>query len=122
MTRLALLLALCLLPGCFISDTSVGVPLPSAYRQLEVGVTTKGEALRLVGAPNAVRRQSAGDLYLYGRVHDYSSRLQLIPFVTIYERTDGQVHSDRLALLFDESGILRGIGLEKEIPVETGDQ
>ena len=118
MTRIALLLVLLLLPGCFIRNTTVGVPLPPAYEQLEVGVTTKGEALALLGAPHTVRRQFDGDMYFYGRVHDYSTRLQLIPFITLYERTDGQIHSDRLVLLFDDAGILQGVGLEKEIPLE----
>ena len=115
--RLALLVCLASLPACFIRNTSVGVPLPSSYERLQVGVTTKAEALTLMGAPDAALRQSDGDLYLYNRSHDYSSRLQLIPFVTFYERTDGQIHTDRLALIFDDTGILRGVGLEKEIPV-----
>jgi hypothetical protein len=118
MIRAAVLLALLALPGCFIRDTSVGIPLPPHYDQLEVGVTTRGEALRIVGAPHTVRRQSDGDLYLYGRVHDYSERLQLIPFITFYERTEGQIYSDRLVLFFDGAGILQGVGVEKEIPTE----
>jgi len=121
-SRLFAALALCLisLPGCFIVDTRIGTPLPLDYERLEVGVTTKAEALAIVGAPDSARRQSDGDLYFYNRTHDYSSRLQLIPFITVYERTDGQVHTDRLALIFDAEGILRGVGIENEIGTEPG--
>ena len=111
-----LILILLALPACFIRDTTVGVALPPEYVRLEVGVTTKSEALAIVGAPRTVRRQYDGDLYIYGRHHDYSSRLQIVPFVTVYERTRGQILSDRLALLFDDAGVLQGIGLEEEIP------
>jgi hypothetical protein len=117
-----LLMCVAVLPGCFIVDTSVGKPLSPDYKRLVVDVTTKAEALDIVGAPDSARRQSDGDIYFYNRTHDYSSRLQLIPFITVYERTDGQISTDRLALIFDTQGILRGIGLEKEIPVDEDDE
>ena len=120
-TGVALLL-ISMLPAastsCSIYDYTSGVALPVAYEQLVIGSTTKAQALRIVGAPRTVRRQTDGDLFFYGREHNYHTRLLIIPYIPIYDRTRGQISTDRLALFFGPHGILKGIGVEREIPVE----
>ncbi|MHC5210511.1 MAG: hypothetical protein ACYTG2_07330 [Planctomycetota bacterium] len=108
-------LAACvLLSACSITHTSAGRPLPGT-EGLEVGRTTKAEALVLLGAPLSVRRQFDGDLLLWTRLEAHGTRLRLVPFLPLYEKSDGRSEQDVLALLFGHDGILAGVGVQRDI-------
>jgi hypothetical protein len=100
--------------GCSITHTTAGRALP-ATGGLSVGRTTKAEALALLGAPVSVRRQFDGDLLLWSRRASYGTRLRLVPFLPLYEESDGHAEEDVLALLFDHAGVLAGFGVQRDI-------
>lgn len=115
---LVLVLLTALLPGCILRRRHVGRPLPddgALQAALVIGTSTKAQALHLLGAPHAVRRQFDGDLLLWQRLFEQSESLVLIPLITFYLETEGSSRSDRLALLFDHAGVLSGVGLERDI-------
>jgi outer membrane protein assembly factor BamE (lipoprotein component of BamABCDE complex) len=100
--------------GCSITHTTAGRELP-ATSALEPGRTTKAQALVLLGAPLSVRRQFDGDLLLWSRREAHGTRLSLVPFLPLYERSDGHAEEDVLALLFDHDGVLVGFGVQRDI-------
>jgi hypothetical protein len=89
-------------------------PLP-ATGGLVVGRTTKAEALAMLGAPLSVRRQFDGDLLLWSRREVHGTRLRLVPFLPLYEDSEGHAEDDVLALLFGHDGILAGFGVQRDI-------
>ena len=113
---IALFLLAALSSACSVTHNRFGQPLPNELQLagLEIGVTTKAEALARLGAPVSLRRQFDGELFVWRRSESHSSRLLLIPLFPIYETAKGRGGSDRLALLFDQEGILSGIGLSLE--------
>jgi hypothetical protein len=112
---LALLAAsLALLPGCYITDTLEGRPLPDTSA-LQVGLTTKAQALSLLGPPLSVRRQFDGDLLSWRRTASHSETLRLVPLLPLYEHTEGHADADILTLLFDRQGVLAGAGTQCDI-------
>ncbi|GJM22456.1 MAG: hypothetical protein DHS20C15_23710 [Planctomycetota bacterium] len=116
--RRALLFAACFagLGACAIEHRIAGRALPSASElsALQPGVSTLPDALELLGAPASLRRTFSGDLYVWRRSESHSSRLLLIPLFAIYENSQGEGGSDRLALLFDTQGVLLSFGLREE--------
>lgn len=120
MTRTLLvpaLLALLALPACSLSTTEIGRPLPEP-RGLEIGRTTKAEALARLGPPHVARRQFDGDLYSWQRTVVKSRELVVLPvYVRAFHYADKRSRRDDLSLLFDREGVLRGIGRR----LETGD-
>ncbi|NNL64944.1 MAG: hypothetical protein HKP30_01750 [Myxococcales bacterium] len=107
-----------LLSGCAISYTEVGGPVPTPDG-LEVGVTTKAEALARLGPPRIVRRQFDGDLYSWRRTQARRRSLTLLPvYVRAFFYSSGESRRDDLSLLFDASGVLRGVGLRLETSAE----
>ena len=114
-SRLMLVLsATVALGACSISHTTMGGALP-ATEGLRIGQTTKAEALALLGAPLSVRRQFDGDMLFWSRREEHGIRLRLVPFLPIYERSDGHAEEDVLALLFDHDGVLVGFGVQRDI-------
>ena len=111
-------LAALILPGCFIFHSTSGQPMSFEQPELEIGLTTKAEALAILGPPRSIRRQFDGDLFFYSLDDDSSARLLLIPFVPLYSRTRGTSRRDSLALLFDKHGVLSGVGVQRDIPVD----
>lgn len=113
MSRALLLLAALALPACAIRDSRSG-GLPPDASALVVGRTTKAEALALLGPPHVVRRQFDGDLLVWRADRAHSERLLLVPFVPLYEDFEGEARTDLLALLFDRSGVLAGVGQRRD--------
>ena len=112
---LAVALALWPAGGCTIVHQSSGGPVPDARATLTVGVSSKAQALAALGPPFSVRRQFDGDLLLWRRDDSRSRRLLLVPFIPIYEHSEGHAETDELALLFDRAGVLSGIGERRDI-------
>ncbi len=114
MRRLAAVAVAALLSGCSLVYTEVGVPVP-AGDGLEVGRTTKAEALEALGPPRLVRRQFDGELYTWRRTKSRRRSLTLIPiYVRAFHYSDAESQRDDLSLLFDRDGVLRGIGRRLE--------
>jgi hypothetical protein len=109
-----LLVAALGLPGCALVYTEVGVPVPEADG-LEVGRTTKPEALALLGPPRLVQRQFDGDLYTWRRVKGTSRSLKLFPvYLDLFFYANTRSLRDDFSLLFDRDGVLRGMGVRLE--------
>lgn len=115
MSRRTALLALSLLSGCALTFTEVGAPVPGS-EGLEIGRSTKAEVLDTLGPPRLVRRQFDGDLYTWRRTRSRRRSLTLLPvYVKAFHYSDLEWRRDDLSLLFDREGVLRGIGLRREI-------
>ena len=102
------------LTGCYITDTLEGRPLPDTSA-LQVGSTTKAQALSLLGPPLSVRRQFDGDLLIWRRTASSVETLRLVPLLPLYEHTEGHADADILTLLFDRQGVLAGAGTQCDI-------
>jgi hypothetical protein len=123
-TLCALAVTVLLTAGCVQFRRNIGQPLPSddeLQTRLEVGSTTKAETLAWLGAPLSLRRQHDGDLLIWDRAHEWSDTLILVPLVTVYYRTVGEARWDRLALLFDHDGVLKGVGINRDIDPQAPD-
>lgn len=105
--------------GCTITHSEVGRPLTTELQSLVVGQTTKGDAFQLLGAPHSIRRQFDGDLLLWMRWEADGDSLLLLPLVNIYFQSHDESRADRLALLFDQNGLLSAIGEERALPGAT---
>lgn len=120
MKRAASLLLLGLLSGCSFAYVEIGVPVPEATG-LEIGRSTKADALEALGPPRLVRRQFDGDLYTWRRTKRRTRSLTILPvYVQAFFYSDGDSRRDDLSLLFDREGVLQGIGRRLETE-EDGD-
>ena len=110
MKRLATLIALGLFSGCSLTYTEIGTAVPGP-EGLEIGRTTKANALELLGPPRLVRRQFDGELYTWRRTKRHRRSLTILPiFVRAFHYSHGESRRDDLSLLFDPDGVLRGVG------------
>ena len=67
------------------------------------------------GPGTAACRQFDGDLYTWRRTKSRRRSLTLLPiYVRAFHYSDGESHRDDLSLLFDEEGVLRGVGRRLE--------
>jgi len=107
----ALLLAL---PACTLIRREEGRPVPAELPTLRPGVTTKVQALALLGAPETIERQFDGDLLTWRWRLARSRSLLLFPVLTLVSLEDGQDGEDRLTLLFDRRGVLTGQGVSRD--------
>lgn len=120
MRGIAGLLALLSLAGCSWTYTEIGTALPESDG-LEIGRTTKPEALAVLGPPHLVRRQFDGDLYTWRRTTSRNRSFTLLPvYVKLFHYSNGESRRDDLSLLFDREGVLRGAGTRLESE-EDGD-
>lgn len=113
----AVVTSLVLLDGCTIARWYSGVPLRSDPAVLVKGESTKTDVLQLFGVPTQIMHQSDGDafLYTYNR-WNYSSLTLAEPFTgqRVFTYTRGFNNRDLLVVLFDYSGVVRGVAVERE--------
>ena len=103
-----------LLSGCAITHLEVGTWLPPIH-ELEVGATTREQALALLGPPRLVRRQFDGELYTWRILRGETRSIAILPvFVRLFFWQESQLLRDDVALLFDRSGVLRAVGVRRE--------
>ncbi len=113
----AVLLALAL-AACSFTYTRVGDEIPETAG-LEIGATTREDALERLGAPLFTRHQFDGELYVWRRERGRARSIAVLPiFVRLFFWEETQLFRDEVALLFDREGILRGIGRR----LETGEE
>ncbi|MGQ9590835.1 MAG: hypothetical protein ACUVYA_11130 [Planctomycetota bacterium] len=108
-----------LLAGCHLDVVRyrLGAPIDrEAYERLEVGRTTRAEAVSALGAPDKLEWKSGDDYlsYLYGDRLALSLRFQFPPFRSVfgYQHTflrlsEASDDLDAAELVFDEDGVLR---------------
>ncbi len=111
MKRVALLLAVLLTPGCFLSRTYVNAPIEEAsIAQLRPGQTTAAQVVALLGAPTEVVQLGRRSAYRYE--HDQQKRAGLFLIVVVFSNNDNQ--ADRTWVFFDENDVLSHVGTTLE--------
>lgn len=104
-------------PGCTIARYYSGVPPRAEASVLVEGESTKSDVLRVFGPPTQITHQTDGDafVYAYDRIN-FSS-------ITLQEPITGQRvftyrrefdNRDRLIVLFDFGGVVRGVAAEHQ--------
>ena len=113
----AVVAGLVLLDGCTIARWYSGVPLRADPAVLVKGESTKGDVLEIFGAPTQIMHQTDGDAFLYAYNRWNYSSLTLAEPITgqrVFTYTRGFNNRDRLVVLFDYFGVVRGIAVEHE--------
>lgn len=119
----ACLVAATLASGCTVARYYQDVPLRGDPSVLVEGESTKSDVLRLFGPPQQIQHQTNGDtfVYAYERTNYSSLRLQdpitRINWFTYIRQLDNH---DRLVVLFDFAGVVRGVAVDhhtQEMPV-----
>jgi outer membrane protein assembly factor BamE (lipoprotein component of BamABCDE complex) len=108
------LACLLLLPACAIVHSEIGTAVPEVDG-LQVGVTTREQALAALGPPRLVRRQFDGELYTWRTLRGDSRSITVLPvFVRLFYWQDARLLRDDVTLMFDEGGVLRAVGRRLE--------
>lgn len=122
--RLACVVALALLStGCTVARYYNGVPLRGDPAVVVEGQSTKGDVLRLFGPPQQITHQTDGDAFVYAYERQNYSSIRLrdpITGTTWFTYTRQLGSQDRLVVLFDYTGIVRGVAVDhhtEEMPV-----
>ncbi len=117
-----LLGALCV-TGCTVTRYYKGTPLRADPSALVEGQSAKSDVLRIFGPPDQITHQADGDAFVYAyERQNYSSLRIQDPIIRInwftYTRQLG--NRDRLVVLFDYAGVVRGVAIDhhtEEMPV-----
>jgi outer membrane protein assembly factor BamE (lipoprotein component of BamABCDE complex) len=107
--------------GCTIQHYYIGSKLPTEGMDgtIHVGVTTKAQVLAQLGAPDELRRQFDGDVFVYRYMRMNSSQIKIEEPIRstdlyVYKRVDEK--SDRVVVLFDRAGLVSGVGVRMGTP------
>ncbi len=107
MNKFLILLAVVLLPGCFISRTTVDRPLNAGVvSRLVPGETTAAEVAQLMGAPAEVVQLGLRTAWRY----EYKVQKQAAAFLLVLGLRGVDAQSDRVWVFFDEQGGLTHVG------------
>lgn len=101
--------------GCTIARWYAGVPLRGDPAVLVKGQSTKGDVLELFGPPTQITHQTDGDAFIYAYDRWNYSSLTVVEPITgqrVFTYTRGFNNRDRLVVLFDYFGIVRGVAVE----------
>lgn len=102
-----LLLALSVLPGCFLSRRTIDNPIqPQGLSGLVPGETTAGEAAELMGAPTDVVQLGHRTAWRYEHTVEKQAGLALV----VFNMRGLDTHADRVWLFFDEDNVLSHVG------------
>jgi hypothetical protein len=104
-----LTLLLCLSSACAMARATENKPLDAvALSSLRPGVTTAGEAVQLLGAPDDIVQLGKRSAYRYRFTSSKTAVLYPIPFLLTFYNVD--TRSDRAWLFFDENQVLSHFG------------
>ena len=96
-----------LLSACLMSESHRHTPLSSAaLATLEPGVSSAGDVVEALGAPNEVVQIGKRSAYRYD--HSVEKQAGLFLILVALRRVDTQ--QDRAWLFFDEAGVLTHVG------------
>jgi hypothetical protein len=101
--------------GCTIARWYSGVPLHGDPAVLVKGESTKSDVLQLFGPPTQITHQTDGDAFVYAYDRwNYSSFTIVEPFTgqRVFSYTRGFNDRDRLVVLFNFYGVVRGVAVE----------
>ncbi len=113
----ACLLAATLASGCTVARYYQDAPLRGDPSVLVEGESTKSDVLRVFGPPQKIQHQTNGDtfVYAYERTNYSSLRLQdPITGINWFTYTRELDNHDRLVVLFDFAGVVRGVALDRQ--------
>lgn len=107
MNKILILLTVVLLPGCFISRSTVDRPLDAALvSALVPGETTADEVASLMGAPAEVVQLGRRTAWRY----EYKVEKQAAAFLFVLGLRGMDTQSDRVWVFFDEEQNLTHVG------------
>lgn len=107
MNKILILLTVVLLPGCFISRSTVDRPLDAALvSALVPGETTADEVASLMGAPAEVVQLGRRTAWRY----EYKVEKQAAAFLFVLGLRGMDTQSDRIWVFFDEEQNLTHVG------------
>ncbi len=119
--RAGLLIAawvLALLGGCTIGRVYRGRPLRADPVALVEGRSTKADVLRLFGPPDQITHQTDGDAFVYRYVRQNFASVTLrdpvFTGVFLFSFRRQFEASQRLVVLFDYRGVVRGVGYDRD--------
>jgi len=105
--HVSLLLALLVLPGCFLSRSVQNRSLdPEQFEQLTPGRSTAADVVAILGAPNEVVQLGRRSAYRYD--HTMQKQAALFLVVVAFRGVDSQ--QDRAWVFFDENDVLTHVG------------
>jgi len=102
--------------GCTVARYYKDVPLRGDPAGLVEGESTKSDVLRLFGPPQQITHQSDGDAFVYAyEQENYSSFRVQDPITGInwFTYTRQFDNHDRLVVLFDFAGVVRGVAIDR---------
>ena len=101
-----LLVVICLVQGCAFSRGTLGDDIrPDAVESIKKGVTTKTEALALLGAPDRLLQVNGHDVFQYYR---YDAKVGSLLLILInFSRIS--VKSDDLYVIFNRDGVVENV-------------
>jgi len=103
----SLILALLLLPSCFVSRSMINEPLRKAeIDRLVPGTTTAAEVTAILGAPNEVIQLGSRTAYRYDFSEQKRAGFTLIVVTVLNE----DLRTDRVWLFFDKDDLLTHMG------------
>ena len=104
--------------GCVIGRWYSGVPLHGDPAVLVKGESTKADVLQVFGPPTQITHQTDGDAFVYAYDRwNYSAIILAEPIFTgqrIFTYTREFDNRDRLVVLFDFYGVVRGVAAQHE--------
>jgi len=102
-----LLVALPLLPGCFLSRSTVNEPIfEDQIASLVPGQTTAEQAVEVMGAPADVVQLGRRTAWQYEHTVEKTAGLALV----VFNMRGVDRHADRVWLFFDEDNVLSHLG------------
>jgi outer membrane protein assembly factor BamE (lipoprotein component of BamABCDE complex) len=112
----ACLVSISLMSGCTVARYYKDSPLRGDASSLVEGQSTKSDVLRLFGPPVLITHQTDGDTFVYAYEREnYSSFHVQDPITGInwFTYTRQLDNHDRLVVLFDFAGVVRGIAVDR---------
>ena len=101
-------LLLLLLPGCFLSESTINRPIDADLLEaLQPGTTSALEVAERLGAPDQVVELGDRQAWLYRHTHEKQSAL----FLLVLGLRGVDIQSDRVWVFFDAGGTVTHVGV-----------
>ena len=104
--------------GCTITRAYRGAPLRAQPAEIVEGQSTRSDVLRLFGPPDLISHQTNGDAFLYRMEQQNSWTFRIwdpITRNTWFTYSNQHNARDAMLVMFDFTGVVRGVGVEHRI-------